>query len=153
MQKRLRAILIPEARFYSGFPESWKGKFDIKMRRANQLIRVFWRYLLLLVRGKVKISKGVVLQGILNYLFGPVLFLALVITTALLLPVFPYFALVFPVVLIPKIGTYFFEAIQNYVMLLLSIFSVAVNKRFVTWSKPKDRLMLNRELLLQYGLL
>jgi biofilm PGA synthesis N-glycosyltransferase PgaC len=152
-EKELKALFIPEACFYTAFPETWKGKLSMKLRRANQLVRVFWRYLLLLTEGRIRTSKEVIIQGILNYLFGPLMFVALVITTALLLLTFPYFALFLLVIFVPRIGILLFEAIQNYIILLLSIFSVIANARFSTWSQPEDRSLLNRKLLQQHNLI
>ncbi|MDH5482956.1 MAG: glycosyltransferase [Candidatus Bathyarchaeota archaeon] len=152
-EKKLRALLLPEAQFYTTFPETWRGKFSMKIRRANQLVRVFWRYLSLLVGGRISFSRAVIIQSILNYLLGPLMFFALVIITVLLLLSSPYFALFFLVMLIPKVRVYFLEAVQNYLILLLSIFSVVVNKRFLVWSQPKDRSLLDRKLLQQYSLI
>lgn len=152
-ERRLRTLLVLEAQFYTTFPETWKGKFGMKIRRGNQLVRVFWRYFSLVVRGKIRFSRAIIIQGILNYLLGPLMFLALIITTALLLLSYPYFALLFSVLLVPKVRVYLFEVVQNYVILLLSIFSVAVNKRFLIWSQPEDRSLLDRNLLKQYSLI
>ena len=41
IERRFRAMLVPEARFYSTFPESLRNKLSIKLRRINQLVRVF----------------------------------------------------------------------------------------------------------------
>jgi len=152
-EKKRRAIFVSEARFYSAFPMSWREKVGIKMRRANQLVRVLWRYVCLLLRGRITVSKRVVVQGILTYVLGPVMFIALVAMTILLLLSFPYFALIFLVFLIPKVRFYLFEVVQNYLVLFLSIFSVAFNKKFVVWSKPKDRVLLKEDMLRQYGLI
>ncbi len=57
IEKNYRAMLVKEANFYSSFPPSFKGKISIKLRRINQLIRVFAKYLDLLVKGKNKRNK------------------------------------------------------------------------------------------------
>jgi len=152
-EKKRRAIFVSEARFYSAFPMSWREKVGIKMRRANQLVRVLWRYVCLLLKGRITCSKRVVVQGILTYVFGPAMFIALVALTILLLLNFPYFALIFLVFLIPGVRFYLFEVIQSYLLLFLSMFSVAFNKKFVVWSKPKDRVLLKEDMLRQYGLI
>ncbi len=151
-EKKLRALALPEALFYTTFPETWKGKISMKVRRANQLVRVFWRYLVLLVRRKIAFSRVIIIQGILNYLLGPLIFPALAITTVFLLLSSPYFALLFLVLLIPKVRIYVFEAVQNYLVLLFSIFSVIFNKKFTVWRQPEDRALLDRRLLQQYSL-
>ena len=79
------------------------------------------------------------------------MFILLMGTTILLLLSFPYFALILVVFLVPRVRSYMFEVIQSYLVLFLSIFSVAFNKKFVVWSKPKDRALLGEDMLRQYG--
>lgn len=152
LEKGYRAILVPEARFYSSFPVSWREKVSIKLRRANQLTRVLLKYFSLLLRGHIKTSKNVVVLGVLNYILGPVLFIGLIAVTILLLLSFPYFAFIFLVFLIPKVRFYLFEAVQSYFLFLLSIFGVASGKKFTVWTKPKDRILLKKDVLRKYNL-
>jgi len=152
-EKKSRAIFVPEARFYSFFPVTWRGKMAIKIRRANQLVRVLWRYVCLLLRGRIRGPKRVIVQGIFTYIFSPAIFILLVGITILLLLSFPYFALTFLVFLIPRVRSYLFEVVQNYFVLFLSILSVAFNKKFVVWNKPEDRGLLEEDRLRQYGLI
>lgn len=153
VEKGYRAIVVPEARFYSAFPESWREKVSIKIRRANQLVRVLWKYLSLLLKGRIKVPKRVIIQGILIYLVNPIMFLALAITTIYLLLSFPYLSLIFLIFLIPKVRSYLFELIQSYLVLLISILAALINKKFVVWKKPKDRTLLHEIVLRQYGLI
>jgi len=152
-EKKSRAIFVPEARFYTFFPITWRGKMAIKIRRANQLVRVLWRYFCLLLRRRILGPKGVIVKGIFTYVFSPVIFILLIGITILLLLSFPYSALIFLVFLIPRVRSYLFEVIQNYFVLFLSIFSVALNKKFVVWNKPEDRALLEEDRLRQYGLI
>ena len=152
-EKGSRAIFVPEARFYSAFPVTWREKVSMKMRRANQLVRVLWKYTCLLLRRRIRGPKRVIVQGIFTYVFSPVIFILLMVTTILLLFSFPYFALIFLVFLIPRAGSYLFEVIQNYLVLFLSIFYVAFNKKFVVWVKPGDRALLKEDMLRQHGLI
>ncbi|MEM4713403.1 MAG: glycosyltransferase, partial [Candidatus Bathyarchaeia archaeon] len=153
VEKGYRAICVPEARFYSTFPKSWREKIDIKMRRANQLVRVLWKYLGLLLRGRVRVSKRIIVQGIFIYLISPIMFIALAVTTACLLFNFPYLSLAFLVFLIPHVGLYLFELIQSYLILFVSMFAVLMNKKFVMWKKPRDRLLLQEDVLRKYQLI
>lgn len=57
VERNFRAMLVPDAEFYSPFPTSLKSKLNVKLRRINQLIRVFTKYLSLLTKGKLKTSK------------------------------------------------------------------------------------------------
>jgi biofilm PGA synthesis N-glycosyltransferase PgaC len=152
-EKNSRAIFVPEARFYTAFPALWKEKVGMKLRRANQFVRVLWRYVYLLFRRRIKGSKRVIVQGFFNYVVGPLMFIALIATTIFLLFSFPYFALIFLILLIPKVGSYFLEVVQNYVVLVLSIFAAVFGKKFLMWKKPGDRVLLKEDMLRQYGLI
>ena len=153
LEKGYKAILVPEARFYSSFPASWREKLRIKLRRANQLVRVLWRYFSLILRGRLKSSKRVVVQGILTYLFGPIMFIGLLAVTAFLLSHFPYFALIFLIFFIPKVRFYLLEIVQNYLLLFISILAAVFGKKFIVWRKPKDRILLQEHTLRQHGLI
>lgn len=153
LEKNFSAIFVPEARFFSTFPVTWREKTSIKIRRANQLVRVFGRYLYLILRNRIKAAKRVVLQGIFIYLFSPVIFILLLATTIPLLLNFPYLALIFLVFLIPRIRLYLFEVIQNYILLFSSIFSVLLGKNFMVWDIPRNRALLTEDMLRQYGLI
>ncbi|MEM5866911.1 MAG: glycosyltransferase [Candidatus Aenigmatarchaeota archaeon] len=148
-----RALLVPEARFYSAFPINWKGKLKIKIRRANQLVKVFWKYAFLLFDGRIKSSKRTVVQGILLYIIGPLMFALFIITTVGLLMNFPYLILLLSILLVPKIGVYALEVFQNYFLLLIAMLMVAINKKFVIWSQPEDRMFFKEEVLRAYKLI
>jgi len=149
IEKNYRTIFVPEAKFFSTFPVTWRGKMDIKIRRANQLVRVFSKYIALLLGKRIKNSKRVISQNLLVFLFSPIMFTLLLITTIPLLFIFPYPLAIslFAVFLIPKVRTYLFEAIQNYLILLLAIFSVALGKKIIVWKKPEDRSLLTEDML------
>jgi len=153
IEKGYRAILLPDAYFYSSFPTTWREKMYMKLRRANQLIRVFYRYFCLLLNRRVKSSKGIVIKSILLYLVGPLMFILLMATTISLLLIFPYFAILFLAFLIPRVRIYLFEIVQNYLLLLLAMFTVASGKNFVAWSKPKDRMIIQETVLYAYKLI
>jgi cellulose synthase/poly-beta-1,6-N-acetylglucosamine synthase-like glycosyltransferase len=153
IEKGYRAILIPEASFYSPFPTSWKEKIHMKLRRANQLIRVMHKHLYLLLNGRIKDSKSVVIQDILLYLVNPLMFILLVVATIFLLLNFPFFTILFSVFLIPKVRVYSFEAVQNYLLLLLAMFYVVFGKNFVVWSKPQDRTFIQESMLRTFKLI
>jgi len=153
MEQELRAITVPEAKFYTTFPKTWRGKIGIKLRRANQLIRVFSTYFILLLKNQIKTAKGIVVQNTFLYLFCPVIFVLLLLLTLRLLLSFPLFSLILLVLFIPKLGLYLFETIQNYLILFISIFSTIFIGKFFVWKKPEDRFLLTREMLEQYNLI
>jgi cellulose synthase/poly-beta-1,6-N-acetylglucosamine synthase-like glycosyltransferase len=147
-----RTLLIPEARFYSAFPISWKDKLSVKIRRANQLVRILWKYCHFLLRKNITNSKKVVIQGILLYVVGPLMFVLLAATTVILLFNFPYFAFLFLFFLIPKLRVYLLEVIQSYLLLFISMLTAVFNKKFVVWNKPRDRVLLKEKTLHEYKL-
>lgn len=155
VEKGRRALLVPEARFYSAFPRVWKEKVGVKVRRANQLVRVFWRYFSLLLKGRVKgqKQKRIIIQYIMIYFIGPVMFLGLVAATTYMLFIFPYLSLMFMVFLMPEVRLYLFELTQSYVVLFISMCAVLLNKRFVIWDKPKDRTLIKEDILRRYELI
>ena len=89
IEKNFRAMLVKEAKFYSSFPATFKGKISIKLRRTNQLIRVFGKYLDLLIKGKVKETKSTVVPNTLLYLVSPIAFMVLLFLTGYLVFIFP----------------------------------------------------------------
>lgn len=152
-EKGSRAIFVPEAAFFTTFPTTWRQKVRMKIRRASQLVRVFATYVLLLLRKRIRSARRIVIQDAFLYLFCPVVFILLLATTIVLLLSFPYFALAFLILLIPKVRLNLFEVVQNYLLLLIGIFSWALNKKFVVWDKPKDRPLLTKDMLHRYMLI
>jgi biofilm PGA synthesis N-glycosyltransferase PgaC len=153
IENDFRAIFIPEAQFYTTFPPTWKEKISIKLRRTNQLVRVFGSYLILLLKGRIKSLKSAPIQSVYLYLLSPVIFVLFGISTFLLLMNYPYFALLFLAFLIPRINSYLLEAIQNYLLLFVSLIAVIFGKRFTVWTQPGDRSLLEESLLRQYELI
>ena len=155
IEKNYRTIFVPEANFFTVFPVTWRGKMGMKIRRANQLVRVFGKYAALLLRKRIKNSKRVISQNLLIFLFSPIMFTLLLITTIPLLFIFPYSLAIslFAIFLIPKMRTYLFEALQNYLILLLAIFSVAFGKKIIVWNKPEDRSLLTEDMLRRHRLI
>lgn len=153
IEKKFRTMLVPEAKFYTPFPTSSRGKFSIKLRRINQLVRVFAKYLDLLVKDKLKESKITIVPNILLYLFSPIAFIIFIILTALLVFNFPYLLLAFVLLLIPAVRFYFYEIFENNLLLMVGLFGVAMGKRFSVWSQPEDRTCLTPEALSQLNLI
>jgi len=153
LKRKNRAILVPEARFYTTFPMTWRGRMSIKIRRANQLVRVFSRYLRLMLKRQIKTARGIILQNCLVFFLCPVIFALLLPLTFYLLIGFPLFALLFLGFLIPKVRVYLFEAVQNYTIIFLSLFSTIFKTKSLAWKQPEDRLLLTREMLQQHNLI
>ncbi len=152
IENNYRALLIPEAVFYSTFPSSLRGKISIKLRRTNQLVRVFAKYLQALSKGNLKTSKGTVIPNTLLYLVSPCAFIFFIIAAAFLLLSYPVFFLLFGLLLVPAVRFYSYEILESNILLITSIIGVAFGKRFTVWSKPEDRDMLKREALSRLNL-
>jgi len=152
-EKNFRTIVVPEARFYTTFPTTWMEKISMKMRRSNQLMRVLLRYIDLILKGQIGSPKRIIIQGFLTYILAPLMFIALLVTTIMLLSLFPYFALLLLIFLIPRAGLLVFESIQNYAILFVSFLAVISGKRFLIWNQPKDRALINGKVLQEHGLI
>jgi cellulose synthase/poly-beta-1,6-N-acetylglucosamine synthase-like glycosyltransferase len=153
IEKNFRTMLVPEAEFYATFPASFRGKINVKLRRANQLIRVFYRYFDLITKGKVKNARRTIIPNILLYLFSPVAYFALIVLTAFLVIGFPLFLLFFSLLIIPKIRFYFYQLLENNILLLAASFEVLVGKEFSIWGQPDDRIWLTKEKLRESDLI
>lgn len=152
-EKGSRAILVPEATFFTTFPTTWNGRMHLKIRRSSQLVRVFTKYFSLLIQKRVKSAKRVVIQDVFLCLFSPIIFILLLAITTILLLNFPYFATSFLILLIPKVRSSIFEVIQNYLLLFIGLFSLVLDKEFVLWDKPKDRVLLTETALRDHMLI
>jgi cellulose synthase/poly-beta-1,6-N-acetylglucosamine synthase-like glycosyltransferase len=153
IEKDFRTLMVPEAQFFTAFPRTWAGKIEMKIRRASQLVRVFRKYAVLLLRGRVKAAKWIVFKDLLLYFLAPISFLFLVATTIVLMWNFPWMVLLLLPFLIPRIRDYFTEATLSYLILLLSLVLVPIGKEFKIWKKPQDRKLVTDDVLLKKGLI
>jgi poly-beta-1,6-N-acetyl-D-glucosamine synthase len=152
-ENSLSALLIPEAEFYTTFPVIQKERFGIKIRRANQLIRVFGKYFELMLKRKVKTGKNIIFTNIMIYLFCPFFFLIFVGLTIDLFVIYPYLIVLLLVFMVPKVTYLAFELFQNYVILIYSSLSVLLKKDFLIWKKPADRQLFDKATLIEKKLI
>jgi len=153
IEKNYRAMLVKEAKFYSSFPSSFRAKISIKLRRMNQLIRLFAKYLDLLLKGKVKSTRSTVIPNMLLYLFSPVAFVVFLFLTGYLLFSYPLLLASFALLIVPNVRFYFYEIFESNILLFVSLFAVLFGKRFSVWTQPEDRVWLTAENLASYGLI
>lgn len=153
MEKNFRAMLVPEAEFFSTFPESFRGKIDIKLRRANQLVRVFGNYLDLLSKRKIKTSVNTILPNIFMYLFSPIFFMFFIVVTVGLLVEFPFLLLASLFLILPSVRFYFYAILESNLLLTASLFAVLFGKKFSMWSQPPDRTSITKEKLVDFNLI
>ena len=147
VEKNFRAIIVSEAEFYSPFPKSFKTRLNVKLRRANQLVKVFTNYLNLFIKGKLKTSKKTIIPNITLYLFSPsalVVFLALTLYFSYYVP---FILLLLLLLIIPKVRFFAYEALESNLLLFLAIFGVATNRNFSIWKQPDDRKGIDKEKL------
>ena len=153
IEKNYRAMLVKDAKFYSSFPATFHGKISIKLRRINQLVRVFSKYLDLLVKRKVKSTKSTVVPNTLLYLVSPIAFaISLVLTTYLVLS-YPLLLFFFLLLFAPQVRFYFYQIFENNILLFVSILAVLFGQKFSVWTQPEDRVWLTRENLSSYNLI
>jgi len=153
LQRNARAIMVPEAQFFTFFPKSWQGRMEMKMRRAIQLVRVFRNYMSLLIRGEIKTMRKMVIKNLLLYLLAPIMFLFFMAMTVILFLSFPPAALMLCVFLIPGVNNYLVETLLSYLILSYSMVLAAFKKRPLVWKKPEDRKLVREEALLGAGLI
>ncbi len=153
IEKNYRAMLVKEAKFYSSFPATFRGKISIKLRRINQLVRVFAKYLDLLVRGKVKGAKSTVIPNTLLYLVSPIAFAVFLFLSAYLVLSYPLLLLFLLALAIPHVRFYVYQILENNLLLFVSILAVLFGKKFSVWAQPDDRFWLTGENLASYNLI
>src|SRR5271157_618185 len=153
IEKGFKTMVVPQAEFFSPFPVSFRGKIAVKSRRANQLVRLFSKYLHLILKGKIRTAKKVIVPNVMLYLFSPIAFLAFFLLTCVLLVNFPYFLLASLFLVIPTVRFYVYELLESNFLLSGSIFAVLFGKRLSIWSQPDDRAWITKETLSRYNLI
>ncbi|MEM2152016.1 MAG: glycosyltransferase [Candidatus Bathyarchaeia archaeon] len=152
IEKNFKTIMVPEAEFYTFFPKTLGGKLEMKVRRAGQLIRVFKKYAVLLLRGGMKNERWIIVKNLLTYFLAPFAFLAFIITSLYMVFKFTATSLTLLILLIPKVRSYFFEVSLGYVVILYAMVLSILRKNFVIWKQPEDRFLLNQECLIENDL-
>lgn len=153
VEQGFRAMLVVDAKFYSSFPATFRGKISIKLRRTIQLVHVFSRYLNMLFAGKAKNTRATVVPNTLLYLFSPIAFLVFLGLTIYLLILYPLLLAFSVLLLIPQVRFYTYQLVENNFLLFISIFAVLFGKKFSVWAKPDDRVWLTEANLSFYGLI
>ena len=153
VQKRSRAILIPEIGFYTPFPTIWRNKVSLKIRRASQLQHLWAKCLNLLVHGKLILPKKIAGPEIFLHIFNPLLLVALGVLSVFVIFQYPLFLLAFLLVLISallikKARTTIIEVLQNNLILLAALGSLNTNRGFKLWRTGQEsRFLITEDLL------
>jgi cellulose synthase/poly-beta-1,6-N-acetylglucosamine synthase-like glycosyltransferase len=152
LERNKRAIMISEAKFYTFFPKSWKGRTEIKVRRAVQLVRVLREYLALLSRGKIKTAKNIVLRYALLYFLAPTMFLCFIATTISLMLTVPLSILFLSILLVPNVNAYIIEAMSGFLVMSVASLLAIFKKKSLLWKNPEDRKLVEEQPLMKAGL-
>jgi poly-beta-1,6-N-acetyl-D-glucosamine synthase len=153
IENNYRAMLVKDAQFYSSFPATFRGKISIKLRRINQLVRVFGKYGDLLFKGKVKATKSTVVPNMLLYLVSPIAFIAFLALTGYLVYSYPLLSVFFLLLLVPQVRFYSYQILENNLLLFVSILAVGFGQKFSVWAQPEDRVWFTKENLASYNLI
>jgi len=153
LEKNHRTLFVPEAKFYTTFPISWRERVNLKIRRSSQLLRVLMKYLKLLLNGKLKRARKIVILNLLAYVVSPIFFILFSIMSLIVLLHFPFIVLILVIFIVPRIRIYLLDAIMGFLALIFGMILNASNKRFTFWSQPQSRALFNRDLLLKYELI
>lgn len=153
IQKRKRAILIPETGFYTISPTVWRNKVSVKIRRASQLQQLWATCLKLLLYRKLAMPKRIAIPEILLHIFNPLLLVALVALSAFALVLYPLPMLTLALILaasllVKKIRTTFLEVFQNNLILLAALSAFLTNRKFKLWKPVQEsRFVLSESIL------
>lgn len=135
-----RSIMVPEVVFYTSFPSSFVAKFKIKVRRANQLIGLWFKCLKLLLRRKLSLPKKIALPEIALFIFNPILFLILTASGTALIIMNPFsplsLAIIFSVLgLLILTRRFFVELFIDNFILAGALVTFLLGRRYVAWGR------------------
>ncbi len=155
-----RAIFIPAAKCFEIPTSSWKGKINTKLRRANRLLAIYAKCFRLLIKGELKLPLRIALPEIFINLINPILFVLLSAALLIFLVTNLVYLLIggtiFSILLLfsSKFRLLFLEAVQDYFVLFLAIFSLIFGKKFSMWETlDESRAMLDESMLKQNDLI
>jgi cellulose synthase/poly-beta-1,6-N-acetylglucosamine synthase-like glycosyltransferase len=140
VQNGFRAIMVPEATFYTDFPTSLQDKLKIKVRRANQLIGLWMKCLKLMLKGELRLPKRIAILEFLLFVVNPIILLALTASALTIIILFPFS--VFSVALLLIIcgamifaRRVFIEVLLDNFILLYALLTYLLGRRYVAWGK------------------
>jgi cellulose synthase/poly-beta-1,6-N-acetylglucosamine synthase-like glycosyltransferase len=141
VQKGFRAIMVPEAVFYTDFPTKIRDKFKIKVRRANQLFGLWFKCLRLMLRGELRLPKRIAVPEIILFIINPVIFVALIATVLIMLilsPLSPFsIAIILSVLILLVFARHvFIELLLDNLILFYALITFLLGRRFIAWEKP-----------------
>jgi len=140
IQNGFRAIMVPEAVFYTDFPANLQDKLKIKTRRANQLIGLWVKCLRLLVKSKLRLPKRIALPEILLFIFNPISLMILIVATLTLIVLFPLSSFSIGVLLLVAgllvfARKIFLEVLLDNLILFYALVTILFGRKYITWGK------------------
>lgn len=159
IQKGARTFLLPEAVYFTAFPKLWKEKVTIKIRRASQLVRIWFKCTKLFIQGKLLLPLSIFIPETFLYLVNPFIFASIIILS---IPIIFEYPILVPIFLaLSAIGFSYrktkiliIETVQNYLILLCAIFLSVLKRNFSLWTTVRtSRTCLRKEMLEKMGLI
>ena len=153
VQKGFRTLLVPEAVYFTMSSSSFKGKFSIKLRRANSMLRTWLKGWSLFEKRKLRLPKRIFLPEFFLYFVNPIIFIFLLASYGLLILenqilFFIVLALLAVGLLISKVRRVIVETAQNQLYLLGALFLCLLGRSFTLWkSEANSRQYLDRKML------
>lgn len=140
VQNGFRAIMAPEAVFYTDFQKKFQEKFKIKVRRANQLISLWVKCLKLIVNGKLRLPKRIAVPEIMLFIIDPLILLALSATVLITLALFPLspFSIILTLFIVGVLifaRHAFIELLLDNLILSYALMTFLLGRRYVAWGR------------------
>jgi cellulose synthase/poly-beta-1,6-N-acetylglucosamine synthase-like glycosyltransferase len=142
VQNGFRAIMVPEAVFYTDFPTKIRDKFKIKVRRANQLISLWAKCFKLMLKRKLRLPKRIAVPEIMLFVFSPIILIALIATVLVTLALFPLSPFSITIMLsivslLVFVRHAFLELLLDNLILFYALITFLLGRRFIAWEKPR----------------
>jgi cellulose synthase/poly-beta-1,6-N-acetylglucosamine synthase-like glycosyltransferase len=140
VQRGYRAIMSPDAVFYTTFPTLFADKLKTKARRATQLISLWIKCSKLLFMRRLLLPKKIVIPEMLLFILSPLILVGLIVTTtsAILLSLFSLFTvgiLLFVGCLLVLARRAFVEVLVDNFVLFYALLSIVRGRRYTVWEK------------------
>jgi len=152
VQKKFRTILVQDAVYFTTFPNTFKGKFFIKIRRAGSQIKLWAKCLRMFIRRELRLPKRIFLSEAFMYLINPIFFIILVGTTLFIMLTEVNFLIIFSILLTlilvnGKSRKLFIEVIQNHLFLTVALVRFLLKKKKIWKNADESRSLLSSRTL------
>jgi len=138
-EKGFRCLQVPEAKTYHHLYHTWRSNWTVKVRRAQQMVCLWFRCLHLTLRGKLKLPLSMIIPQLYLHLLNPfvgVIFYAAVILAILRYPILALSILIF--VVLPLTRKYLVSFAAHNLFLLMGFWRHLMGERQVVWTKIQE---------------